>query len=185
MRLHTALSLTALLVATASLAGDPTLLYRAPSLVPHGGAWPGHRPAALAPRDLHAAAINARAQAGIEAAQRDNMRRIDNGVIRRLGNPASLPQVRRQRELEEGVAGMRQRERRRRIEAEFGNRVDWRGQPLGSTTRRVLEESAIQLWVRERKDGLARDLDHVASEIEGPHTLRLYELVSPVPRIVD
>lgn len=185
MRLRTALSLTVLLVATASHAGDPTLLYRAPSLVTRGGAWPGHRPAARAPRDLHAAAINARAQAGIEAAQRDNMRRIDNGVIRRLDNLASLPQIRQQREVEEDLAGMRQHERLRRIEAEFGNRVDWRGQPLGPTTRRVLEESAIQLWVRERKDSLARDLADVAAEIEAPPSLRLHELVPPVPRIVD
>ncbi|MCP5058042.1 MAG: alpha/beta fold hydrolase [bacterium] len=44
---------------------------------------------------------------GIEATARDNLRSIDDGVIERLGSATVRPQVRRRRELEEDIAGMR------------------------------------------------------------------------------
>ncbi len=104
-----------------------------------------------APRDLHAAEINERARAGIEASVRDNTRAIDDGVIRRIGNPNVLPGIRHERRLEEDLAAMRRTERWRRIELEAAG--------LGPTTRRVLEESRIELWVRERKRGVEVGLD--------------------------
>jgi len=179
------LGLTGLLVATASLAGDPTLLYRAPTLAPHGGAWSGGRSPALARRDLHVAEVNARAQASIEAAQRDNMRRIDDAVIVSLGNPDVLPLVRRERELEADLAAMRQQERGQRIEADLGRTLDGLGRPLGPTTRRVFEENGIRFRTWERKQALAEGMEAVRADLAEPAVPALGDLSPAPPGIRD
>jgi len=162
------LALAILLVAPVAFAGDPTLGSWSPTS--RSGAWPGHRHSPLAPRNLHAARINERARVAIEASARDTMRQIDNGVIVRLGNPNALPLIRRQREVQEELAALRQRERWRRVEANFGPNDERRGRPLASTTGRALDGSAIARWLAERKGKLARDLEAVGTRIEPPPT---------------
>lgn len=176
--------LVAVFAATASFAEDPMLKYRAPSLAPHGGAATDHRSAASSAAARHAAEINARAHGAIEATVRDNMRSIDDGVIERLGNPSVLPQVRRQRELEEDMAGMRQQQRLDGIESNLERYRDSLGRPLGPVTRRVLERSGIQLDVLRRKQGVARDVDQIQERIEeAPAPPELGDLVPREPRI--
>jgi hypothetical protein len=139
----------------------------------------------LAPRDLHAAEINARAGAGIEAAQRDIMRRIDDTVIVHLGNPDVLPLVRRERELEEDLAAMRQQERNRRIEVDFHRTLDWLGRPLGPTTRRVFEESGIRFRSRQRKQTLEEGMEAVRADLAEPAPTDLGDLSPAPPPISD
>ena len=155
------------LLAHAASAEDPTLKFRAPSLVREGGAFSSHRPSTSAPQRRHAAEINARAQTRIEAITRDNMRKIDDGVMRRLGTTSGLPQVRLQREIEEDLAALRHQQRMDAVPTDLGDFRDALGRPLGPVTRRVLERSGIRLHeLRGRKTQVARDLEALEREIE-------------------
>ena len=171
----------ALLLSGAAWAEDPMLKYRAPSLVRDGGAFSSHQRSTTAPQRRHAAEINARAQTGIETITRDNMRSIDDGVMRRLGTTSGLPQVRLQREIEEDRAAMRYQGRLDAIRTDLGDYRDDLGRPLGPVTRHVLERSGVPLHeLRERKWQIATDLEALEREAADARTRP--EISDLVPR---
>ena len=117
-----------------------------------------------APRDLHAAEINARAQRGIEATMRDTMRSIDDSVLRRSASSAVLPLIHQQRHTEETLAGIRHEMRWERIAADWQRYEESRGRALGPHTRRVLEQSDVEMWVRARQEAVS--LEAVERDLE-------------------